>query len=120
MKEIILACAVLAAVDGDTVKCDGVNMRIMGDGAPYESGIDTPELRGKCQQEVELARAAKGRLEELLETSGAQVIDSGERDRWKRPLVWVRMPDGRTAGAILLEEGHARIWTPGYQADWCN
>ena len=40
----IITCAALMAVDGDTIKCDGQNMRPMGDGAPYVSGFDTPEL----------------------------------------------------------------------------
>ena len=31
----ILACAALSAVDGDTVKCDGVNLRLMGDGEEH-------------------------------------------------------------------------------------
>ncbi len=120
---VLLMCASLVAVDGDSVKCDGVNMRAMGPGAPHVSGFDTPEMnRPKCQQELELARAAKARMQELLETSGVKVWDSGEIDtpRYKRPLVWVELPDGRTAGEILIAEGHARIWTPGYKADWCD
>lgn len=69
--EILLICAVLLAVDGDTIKCDGVNMRDMGDGQPFVSGYDTPEIfRPKCQQELELGRAAKARMQELLETPG--------------------------------------------------
>jgi len=64
----------LLAVDGDTVKCDGVNMRDMGDGAPFVSGYDTPEIwSAKCDQELELAHVAKARMEELLATPGVKV-----------------------------------------------
>ncbi|WP_336057664.1 hypothetical protein [Nitratireductor sp. CH_MIT9313-5] len=35
--------AALLAVDGDTMKCDGQNMRLLGLGAPNVEGIDTPE-----------------------------------------------------------------------------
>jgi endonuclease YncB( thermonuclease family) len=116
-------CASLVAYDGDSIYCDGVLMRAMGDGAPQVSGFDTPEInRPKCQQELELARAAKGRMQELLDTPGVKVFDSGEIDnpRYKRPLVWIVLPDGRTAGSILIEEELAAVWTPGYRADWCR
>lgn len=118
---VLLMCAQLIAVDGDTIKCDGVNMRDMGDGAPFVSGYDTPEIyHPKCQQELELGRAAKGRMQELLSQPGVQVRDSGKADRYKRPLVWVILPDGRSAGAVLIAEGLAAVWTPGYRADWCE
>lgn len=120
---VLLTCLSLAAVDGDTIKCDGVNMRDMGDGAPFVSGFDTPEIwSAACPQELELGRAAKVRMDELLSIEGVQVLDSGEVDdtRTKRPLVWVKLPDGRTAGAVLMAEGLAREWTPEYTASWCD
>lgn len=115
----LLVCVSLLAVDGDTIKCDGVNMRDMGDGAPNVSGYDTPETyKPKCQEELELGRAAKAAMAGMLE--GAQVYDSGKRDRYKRPLVSVRLPDGRAIGSVLIEEGLAARWTPGYDPQWCN
>jgi endonuclease YncB( thermonuclease family) len=116
----VIRCNSLTAVDGDTIKCDGVNMRDMGDGKPFVSGYDTPEIRRpKCQQELELARTAKARMQELLETPGVQVRDSGKVDRYKRPLVWIILPDGRSVGSLLIAEGLARGWTPESKADWC-
>jgi endonuclease YncB( thermonuclease family) len=104
----LLVCATLLAVDGDTIKCNGVNMRDMGDGRPFVSGYDTPEIFSpKCQEELELGRAAKARMSELLATPGVQVWDSGHRDksRSKRPLVWVMLPNGQTIGSVLMGEG---------------
>ena len=65
--ELIL-CASLTAVDGDTGKCDGKNMRLLGEGVAFVSGIDTPVIgsHAKCVKERKLALIAKGRLEELL------------------------------------------------------
>lgn len=63
---------------------------------------------------------AKKRMAELLTSPGVQVIDSGEFDRFDRPLVWVKLADGRTIGSILIDEKLARRWTPDYKADWCN
>jgi micrococcal nuclease len=119
---VLLMCASLVAYDGDSIYCDDVLMRAMGDGLPHVSGFDTPEInRPKCQEELELARAAKARMQELLDTLGVQIWDSGEIDnpRYKRPLIWIVLPDGRTAGSVLIEEGHARVWTPGYKGKWC-
>lgn len=70
----LLVCATLLAVDGDSIKCNGRNMRDMGDGRPFVSGYDTPEIfNPKCQEEIELGRAAKARMTELLSTSGVEV-----------------------------------------------
>lgn len=119
----LFLCAQLVAIDGDSIRCNGENMRDMGDGAPHVSGYDTPEIwKRKCQAELELARKAKARMQELLETPAVKVYDSGEVDNTEknRPLVWVILPDGRSAGSILIEEGLARVWTSEYEADWCS
>ena len=49
----ILTCATLYVIDGDTIKCDGERLRILGDGAPFTHGVDTPEIgfRAKCHEE---------------------------------------------------------------------
>lgn len=115
---LILACAFLIAYDGDTPRCDGILLRDMGSGVPFVSGFDTPELaRPKCQQERELAYAAKARYQELLDL-GVTVYDSGKRDKYGRPLVSVRLHDGRFAGDILIAEGHAVPWPN--EKDWCG
>ena len=116
----IIACLSLTAVDGDTIKCNGQNMRIMGPGSPNKSGVDAPEIRNaKCQAERFLGEQAKRRLEELLRQD-VRIEDSGVTDRYGRPLVWVRMPNGETAGEILLRDGYATVWEPGRRMDWCR
>lgn len=118
----LLICATLVAVDGDNVRCGGVNMRDMGDGAPFVSGYDTPEIySADCPEELELGRAAKNRMAEFLNTPGIQVFDSGQKDdtRSHRPLVWVILPNGQSVGSVMISEGLARVWTPDYKADWC-
>lgn len=123
MIELII-CAQLLAWDGDDVRCDGENLRLLGDGIPHEIGIDAPELqRRECIAELWLGRKAKQRLQELIETPGVTIEDSGEVTSGSnlRRLVRVRMPDGRTAGAILQDEGLAGVWTKDDgQMDWCN
>lgn len=120
---VLLVCAQLLAIDGDSIRCDGVSMRDMGDGAPHVSGYDTPEIWShKCSDELELARKAKARMAELLATPGVQVFNSGKTDNTQshRPLVWVILPDGRSIGSVLISEGFARKWAPDYIANWCS
>jgi len=118
----LLVCVSLAAVDGDTVKCDGQNLRDMGDGAPFVSGYDTPEIgrNADCQSEDALGHVAKHRMAQLLKTPGLTIEDSGKIDRFDRPLVILRLPDGRTIGSVLLSEGLAVEWRPGRSFDWCG
>lgn len=120
----ILACSPLVAVDGDTVRCSGVAMRLIGDGVPFKTGIDTPETgsRAKCDRERMLAKEAKKRLAELLRDPGVRIEDTGFRDKTpsRRPLVRVRLSDGRLAENILLAEGYAVIWRPHVKRPWCG
>lgn len=60
----LIICASLTIVDGDTVKCDGEKMRLMGEGVPFIPGIDTPDIgsHAKCIKERKLVLIAKGRL----------------------------------------------------------
>lgn len=118
----LMTCIALTVYDGDTVRCDGQLLRPMGPGAPSISGFDTPEIgfRADCEEEDRLGRLATTRMEELVKLPGLQIEDSGKVDRFDRPLVWLRLPDGRTLGQILLDEGHAREWRPGKKNDWCS
>jgi micrococcal nuclease len=119
----LIVCASLLAVDGDTIRCNGVNMRDMGDGRPFVSAYDTPETgsRAKCNAERRLGETAKRRMQQLLATPGVQIIDSGQRDKTssRRPLVWIKLKDGRSIGSVMISEGLARRWTPNYRPNWC-
>jgi len=118
----LLFCASLLAVDGDTIKCDGRNMRDMGDGAPFISGYDAPEItHAKCPAELALGRKAKARMAQLLAMPGVTVTDSGKRDTTQshRPLVWVRLANGESVGHRMMAEGLAREWPDGPK-HWCE
>jgi len=119
---VLMVCASLTVVDGDTVKCDGQLLRDMGDGAPNVSGYDTAEIgpRAKCVAEQQAGEQAAARMRELIATPGLTIENSGKRDVYDRPLVVLRLPDGTTIGHHMIEEGYARVWTPGYVADWCS
>lgn len=119
-----IACGSLIAIDGDTIKCDSQNMRLLGGGVPFKFGVDAPEIgrRAKCDYERDLAQKAKARLKELLLAGVPRIEDSGARDRTQshRPLVNIYLPDGREAGQVLMSEGLAREWRPKQRIDWCG
>ena len=98
----IIVCAMLSVIDGDTIKCDGQNMRLLGQGVPFVSGVDTPEIgsHAKCVK---------------IELSGAR-----DRTQMRRPLVNVYLPDGREIGHLMLVEGFAREWRPKHRNNWCE
>ncbi|MGO6855723.1 hypothetical protein U8Q06_27225 (plasmid) [Rhizobium beringeri] len=56
----------LTVGDGDTVKCDGENMRLLVEGASFVSGIDTPQTHAKSIKKGKLALVAKERPKDLL------------------------------------------------------
>ncbi|ANL04683.1 MULTISPECIES: thermonuclease family protein [Rhizobium] len=120
----LIVCASLTAVDGDTVKYDGQNMRLLGEGVPFVSGIDTPEIgsNAKCIKERKLALIAKGRLKELLAEKGLRVMFSGAVDKTpsRRPLINIYRTNGEEIGKKLLREGFARIWSRRQRNDWCS
>jgi len=120
----LIFCASLTVVDGDTVKCDGQNMRLLGEGVPFVSGIDTPEIgsHAKCIKERKLALIAKGRLNELLAERGLKVVFSGAVDKTPthRPLINIYRTNGEEIGKKLLNEGLARTWNPKRRTDWCD
>ncbi|CUW90136.1 Micrococcal nuclease-like nuclease (modular protein) [Agrobacterium fabacearum S56] len=119
-----VSCASLIVIDGDTIKCDGQNMRLLGGGVPFKSGVDAPEMgsRAKCDYERHLALKAKARLKELLFAGVPRIEDSGARDRTqsRRPLINIFLPDGREAGQVLMSEGFAKPWHPKRRIDWCG
>jgi endonuclease YncB( thermonuclease family) len=117
----LLICASLTVVDGDTVRCDGQLLRLLGEGTPFVSGIDTPEMRGHCEREKELARRAKLRLKGLLDGVDVRIVAEGtDRTPSRRPLVNIYLPDGREVGQTLLAEGVAKEWRPDRRIDWCG
>lgn len=71
----LLVCASLLAVDGDTIKCDGVNMRDMGDAPQNVSDCDAPETRkADCQQELEPGRAATALMARSLPSASVYYV----------------------------------------------
>lgn len=98
--------------DGDTLKCSGEPVRVMG--------LDTPEkgYRARCPRERSLADRATRRMEQL---SGPGVsLEPHGRDRYGRLLAKVYGADGADLSAVMIREGLAvEYHGRGKRMDWC-
>lgn len=117
----ILGVIFHSCYDGDTctVSLPGVHA-LFGDHIQVRiAGIDTPEIRGKCGREKELARSARNLVNERL--TQARIIDLEDlgRDKYFRVLARI-ISDGRDLSADLLAAGLARPYHGGRKPLWCS
>ncbi len=116
-----LPATVLRVIDGDTFDAEvmplpdttrKLRVRVME--------LDTPELRGQCAEEREMAQAAKLRAAELLAGRfRLEVPEARAFDNHGRLLAKVRLEDGRYLAGVLIREGLGRRWT-GQRESWCE
>lgn len=100
------------AIDGDTIRSPaGVRYRLLGFDAP-ETGL------AKCVEELDLGTRAKRRLQELIDTGGARLVESGRLDKFGRTLASLYVAGVDVAGT-LVAEGLARPYAGGKRESWC-
>jgi endonuclease YncB( thermonuclease family) len=102
----------LRVIDGDTFHYRGKKIRV--------ADIDTPEMRGRCPYESELAARATARMRELLHAGPFELerIPGRDEDRYGRKLRVVTR-NGRSLGDQLVAEGLAQTWS-GRREPWCD
>jgi micrococcal nuclease len=104
--------ASVRVIDGDTFDYGGTRVRI--------ADIDTPEVRGRCAYEIELAARATARMHTLLDAGPFELhpLPSGrDEDPYGRKLRIVTR-GGQSLGDVLVTEGLARTWA-GRREPWC-
>lgn len=83
--------------------------------------IDTPEIHGMCDYEIDMATRAKNRLAELIPVGSTVDLVGIKDDKYLGRIdAYVIMPDGRDAGEVLIHEKLARPYSGGRRAGWCN
>lgn len=82
-------------------------------------GLDTPEVKGRCARERELAREARRTVVDALREATAIEFRRVGRDKYFRLLaeVWA---DGESVGDRLLARGLARPYDGGTKHAWCE
>ncbi len=108
--------------DGDTIKFDlpglhpiigkKINIRV--------NGIDTPEIRGKCEQEKYSAEQAKEMVADILKDAEKIDLKNMERGKYFRIAADVFV-DGESLADILIETGMAIRYHGGKKThNWCE
>ena len=93
---------------------------IIGKSVPIRMlGVDTPEMRGKCEAEKILARQAKQHTVALLRSGKVIELTNMQRGKYFRILANVII-DGKSLGDSLVSNGLARIYDGGKRGGWCD
>ena len=109
-------------LDGDTfaagVKIDDdititVRVRIIN--------VDTPELNGACDAEIDKANKAKDFVSDLLPAGTVVDLKNIKDDKYLGRIdANVILSDGRDVGEILIKERLARPYNGGKRRGWCD
>ena len=83
------------------------------------NGIDMPELRGKCDKEKQLARAAKQFTVERSRATKIIILKNIKRGKYFRLIADVYI-DGVSLGDLLIQNHHAIKYVGKAKPDWCT
>jgi endonuclease YncB( thermonuclease family) len=81
-------------------------------------GIDAPEMKASCQEELDKAQAAADALRNLLGQGGVTISNLGP-DKYGRILADVATRGTASVSAALLAGGYARSYNGGHRDGWC-
>lgn len=107
--------------DGDTIMItlptlpkplSNASVRIMG--------IDTPELRGKCDSETAAAKLARDYTKSLLGEMKEIELTNFSWDKYGGRIDADVMINGKDLAASLIENNHARPYKGGARSSWCK
>ena len=82
-------------------------------------GIDAPELKASCPQELQMAEAASEALRGLLGEGEVTIFNIGPDKYSGRVVADVATRKTANVSASLLAAGHARSYNGGHRAGWC-
>ena len=118
----VIISEVTSIYDGDTFRANIPDYPpIIGQHMSIRiNGVDTPEMRGKCEQEKMLARKAKQYTVTALRNAKTIELRNLQRGKYFRIVADV-YADGVNVGDQLIKEGLAVVYDGGRKAkDWCN
>lgn len=83
--------------------------------------VDTPEINGKCEREIEMALRARDRLAELLPVGTMVDLRDVTDDKYLGRIdARVFTSDGRDVSRILINEKLGRPYDGGRRDSWCD
>jgi len=110
-------------IDGDTFVADilvtdkiqvkSVSVRLRN--------VDTPEIHGNCDYEIEHANIAKERLAELIPEESIVELENIKDDKYPNRIdANVFDANGKDVGLILVKEKLGRAYSGGKRLSWCD
>ena len=119
-QEAVVINEVINVYDGDTFR---VNIDefppILGENIAIRIlGIDTPEIKGNCQQERQLAIKARDFTRKYLNSGSVISLTDLKRDKYFRILANVYI-DGKNLGDALLMQNLAVVYLGKKKFNWC-
>jgi len=109
----------VSCYDGDTCKFNIANLPdVFGKNLPIRlRGIDTPEIRGKCNKEKELAYKARDFIRFILNKAEKIELRNISRGKYFRIVADI-YADNKNVSEMMLFNGHARPYES--KIDWCS
>ncbi|MBR0958657.1 thermonuclease family protein [Bradyrhizobium japonicum] len=81
-------------------------------------GIDAPEMKASCRDELDKAEAASDALRNLLGQGGVMIYNLGQ-DKYGRVLADAATRRTANVAATLLASGYVRSYNGGHRDGWC-
>ncbi len=115
-----IVATVVSVYDGDTLTVNaypwpGMTIRT----AVRVNGIDTPEIRGLCEAETELAKRARDYVRATV-GDHVQLSNIALGKYAGRIIADVALADGRQLAGLLISEGLGRAYDGGARLGWCD
>jgi endonuclease YncB( thermonuclease family) len=111
---------VIRTIDGDTFEA---RVHLSPDLNPTTRvrlrGIDAPELKASCPQELQMAEAATGALRAMLGEGDVRIFNIGPDKYAGRVVADVVTRRTGNVSTALLAAGHARSYGGGHRNGWC-
>src|SRR6478736_6492799 len=111
---------VIRTIDGDTFEARvhlwpglDLNTRVR------LRGIDAPELKASCPQELQMAEAATDALRGLLGEGDVRIFNIGPDKYSGRVVADVATRKTGNVSTAMLAAGHARSYGGGHRNGWC-
>jgi endonuclease YncB( thermonuclease family) len=82
-------------------------------------GIDAPELKASCAQELHMAETATGALRALLGEGDVTIFNIGPDKYGGRVVAEVATRRTGNVSTALVAAGHARRYGGGHRSGWC-
>ncbi len=112
---------VISVYDGDTFRVNIASLPpIVGKNIPIRvNGVDTPEIRGKCQYEKNLALKARDFVRGKLANAKEIKLTNLQRGKYFRVVANV-LVDGVSLEQELLDNELAYEYSGGKKSSWCK